>query len=88
MKDRRTGNENFGAGPHDVGNRIGIDAAINFDDTPIIPIFNKLPGFTNFFHSLGNEGLPAEARIHGHDEQDIGQRHGVLHVSNRCRRVN
>src|SRR5215831_998006 len=73
MKDRGTRNENFGTGPHDVGNRIGIDAAIDFDDTAIIPIFNKLPSLTNLFNSVRNEPLPAETRVHCHDEQHIGQ---------------
>src|SRR5438046_10190551 len=60
MKDRRTRNQNFGAGPHDRGNRIGIDAAINFDDTAIITIFNKLPGLPNPFPTLGHGRWPHE----------------------------
>src|SRR5207247_5713761 len=71
VKDCRTRNQDLGARFHDLRDRIDIDTAVDFDNAPMTMVFNKLPGLANLLHSVGDERLASEARIHCHDEQHV-----------------
>src|SRR5262245_4867454 len=53
---------------HDV---VGADSAIHFDPRPAPGSIQALPQGADFRHDGGNESLPAESRVHRHQEHIV-----------------
>jgi hypothetical protein len=71
VKDRSTSDKDVGAILDRQTRSLGVDAAIDFEVDLPFARFVPFGGTFHFFHHLRPEWLPAEARMDGHDEQEV-----------------
>src|SRR2546423_12575972 len=69
VKDGAAGDEDVGPGARRQGGRLLIDAAVDLQsDLEVAPV-DLLSCLLDLVHHVGDEGLAAEAGVHGHQQQ-------------------
>src|ERR1035441_3180782 len=87
LETRCARDQHIGAGGYDLFGRAGIDAAVNLE---IDRLAERVDGFAHGADPIelrGNESLPAEAGIDGHDEDEIELAENRLDGGERRRRI-
>ena len=82
-----TGDQDFGAGTHDVCDGVVMDAAVDFDAEAEPARLPDIRQRLNFLQGRVNKGLTTEAWVHAHDQNVVDQGKNFIESVDRCGRV-
>mmetsp|Transcript_17956 Transcript_17956/g.54916 ORF Transcript_17956/g.54916 Transcript_17956/m.54916 type:complete len:303 (+) Transcript_17956:164-1072(+) len=80
LEDGGAGHEHVNAGLGDLLDVVDLHAAIDLEADVVARLVDHLASLLRLLHGGRDEGLAAEARVHGHEEDDVELVHDVLAV--------
>src|SRR5258706_3832853 len=86
-KDRRAGDQGVSACARYLGDVVGLHTAVDFEPDRLARSVDARAHRTQLIECAGNKFLPAESRIHRHDQYQIELVEHIIEIIERCRRI-